>query len=111
MVGPQHPLPDGQGTLEEWPGGGQLTLGVEQDTEVVEALGGVGMVGSQDPLPDGQGTLEPRPGRPEIAGVLQRPTGRCAELGSQPLVACARARRARHVDQVRNDRPSADPVR
>lgn len=73
MVGSQRPLPDLQGAFEEGAGGGQFTIGPEQQRQVVESGGGEGVVGPEHSLPDGEGALQEGPGGIQLALRFSKP--------------------------------------
>lgn len=50
-------LADGEGALEEGPGGGRVALSSQHESYIVETRGGNGVLGHQYPLPDNQGAL------------------------------------------------------
>jgi hypothetical protein len=106
VVGPQHPLADLQGALEERPGGGQLALVLEQAGQVVEAAGGVGVVGPQHPLPDRQGALEERPGGGQLALGLE-------QVGLPPIRKVAIKPKANFMGSEKSiaPRPTSSPRR
>jgi hypothetical protein len=67
VVRAEDALVDFQRALQEGPGGGQLALILEQEGEVVEAVGGVGVVGAEDAFAGLEGALQEGPGGGQLA--------------------------------------------
>jgi hypothetical protein len=77
VIRPQRPLPDGQGALQQHPGGIHLPHSLENSSKVVEAPGSGRVARAQRLLSDGQHAFEKRPGGLQIVLVLEKP---CEDL-------------------------------
>ena len=72
MFRPSASFVDGQGPLEEGLGGGVVPLRLQQQRQVVQAVGGVGVAHAQRRLADGQGLLVEGPGGGVVPLRLQQ---------------------------------------